>query len=49
LLCRAARRVVELHDPLETVLLDETRAIEHRALPGFTYRLHDLYAVLRRS
>ena len=42
------RRVVELHDSRETVLLDETRAIEHAALPGFTYAVRDLFAVLRR-
>jgi Uma2 family endonuclease len=42
------RRVVELHDKLDTQLLDETRAIEHAALPGFTYAVRDLFAVLRR-
>jgi hypothetical protein len=41
------RRVVELHDALATALLDETRAIEHAALPGFTYAVRDLFAVLR--
>jgi Uma2 family endonuclease len=43
-----AKRLVELHDRSETALLDETRAIEHWALPGFSYAVNDLFAVLRR-
>lgn len=42
-------RVVELHDPDKTERLDETRAIEHSELPGFSYSVRDLFAVLRRS
>jgi Uma2 family endonuclease len=42
------KRVVELHDPLATVRLDEGAAIEHAALPGFRYGVRDLFAVLRR-
>ncbi len=41
-------RAVELHDAGKTSLLDETQAIEHIALPGFTYGVRDLFAVLRR-
>jgi len=43
------RRVVELHDRDQVVLLSESAAIEHRALPGFSYPLSELFAVLRRS
>jgi Uma2 family endonuclease len=42
-------RMVELHDGAKTVLLDETRAIEHRALPEFSYPVRELFAVLHRS
>jgi len=43
------RRVVELHDPAAVALLDESQTIEHGALPGFSYPVRDLFAVLRRS
>ncbi|HEY6324923.1 MAG TPA: Uma2 family endonuclease, partial [Candidatus Cybelea sp.] len=43
------KRVVELHDASGTARLDETRNIEHAALPGFTYPVRDLFGVLRRS
>jgi Uma2 family endonuclease len=43
------RRVVEMHDRAETVRLGETAAIEHWALPEFSYPVGDLFAVLRRS
>ncbi len=43
------RRVVELHDPAGIAQLDESQTIEHRALPGFSYPVRDLFAVLRRS
>ena len=42
------RRAVELHDAAKTVGLDETGAIEHSALPGFSYPVSELFAVLRR-
>jgi Uma2 family endonuclease len=42
-------RVVELHDRAQILRLDETRAIEHSALPGFSYPVSDLFAVLRRN
>jgi Uma2 family endonuclease len=43
-----ARRVVELHDRSGVTQLDESRAIEHGALPDFYYPVRDLFAVLRR-
>lgn len=43
------RRVVELHDCDNVVQLNESEAIEHRALPGFSYLVSALFAVLRRS
>ena len=43
------QRAVELHDRAETVRLDETRAIEHWALPGFAYPVAELFGVLRRA
>jgi Uma2 family endonuclease len=43
------RRVVELHDRHAVTLLDESAAIEHFALPGFSYPVNELFAVLRRS
>jgi Uma2 family endonuclease len=43
------RRVLELHDRSETTLVDETGTIEHWALPGFSYPVRDLFAVLQRS
>lgn len=44
-----ARRVVELHDRDGVTLLDESRAIEHWAMPEFRYAVRDLFAVLRRG
>jgi hypothetical protein len=43
------QRAVELHDRDQTVRLDETASIEHWALPEFSYPVHELFAVLRRS
>jgi Uma2 family endonuclease len=43
------RRIVELHDHAGTTQLGEADAIEHAALPGFTYPARELFAVLRRS
>lgn len=43
------RRAVELHDRDNVVLLNESAAIEHRALPEFSYPISELFAVLRRS
>ena len=43
------RRVVELHDTTGTTYLDEGASIEHAALPGFSYAVRDLFAVLRRA
>jgi Uma2 family endonuclease len=43
------QRTVELHDRDEMMRLDETGAIEHRALPEFSYSLRELFAVLRRA
>ncbi|HEY6326636.1 MAG TPA: Uma2 family endonuclease [Candidatus Cybelea sp.] len=43
------RRVVELHDRAGTAQLDESQTIEHSALPGFSYPVRELFAVLRRS
>lgn len=43
------RRTVELYDGEHAVRLNESAAIEHRALPGFSYPVSDLFAVLRRS
>lgn len=42
-------RAVELHDRDAVVRLDETSAIEHWALPDFSYPVRELFAVLRRS
>ncbi|HEY1868017.1 MAG TPA: Uma2 family endonuclease [Candidatus Cybelea sp.] len=42
-------RSIELHDRDNVVRLNESAAIEHRALPGFSYPLSDLFAVLRRG
>lgn len=41
-------RAVELHDSRRTVQLGETQAIEHSALPEFSYPVSELFAVLRR-
>ena len=43
------QRTVELHDRAETVRLDETGAIEHWALPDFSYPVRELFGVLRRA
>lgn len=43
------RRIVELHDRVQTVHLDETGTLEHSALPDFAYPVRDLFAVLRRA
>ena len=42
------RRIVELHDSAQTLCLNESAAIEHRALPGFSYSVRDLFAEVRR-
>ena len=42
-------RVVELHDQDGMVRLDANGSIEHPALPGFSYPVGELFAVLRRS
>jgi len=44
-----SRRTVELHDRDGVALLNESAAIEHRALPGFFFPVSELFAVLRRS
>jgi Uma2 family endonuclease len=41
-------RIVELHDPSTFVALNENDAIEHAALPGFSYSVRALFAVLAR-
>lgn len=41
------QRAVELHDPSAVTRLDENDAIEHAALPGFSYSVRDLFEVLR--
>lgn len=43
------RRVVELHDASHVRRLEESATIEHTALPGFSYSVGDLFAVLRRA
>jgi Uma2 family endonuclease len=43
------QRAVELHDRAETVRIDEAGAIAHSALPGFSYPVRELFAVLRRA
>jgi Uma2 family endonuclease len=43
------QRIVELHDPTNTVRLHEADTIEHSALPEFSYPVRDLFAVLRRQ
>ena len=42
-------RTVELHDTSGATYLDEGASIEHAALPGFSYAVRDLFAVLRRA
>jgi Uma2 family endonuclease len=42
-------RIVELHDRSGITRLDESAAIEHTALPEFSYPVRDLFAVLRRA
>jgi len=43
------QRIVELHDGDKTTRLDEDAAIEHSALPEFSYPVRELFSVLRRS
>jgi Uma2 family endonuclease len=43
------RRIVELHDRAQTVSLDENGAIEHWALPEFSYSVRELFQVLKRT
>jgi Uma2 family endonuclease len=43
------KRTVELHDRVKTVRLEETGTIEHWVLPGFSYPVRELFAVLRRG
>ena len=43
------RRRVELHDPCTTGYVDEGGAIEHEALPGFSYSVRELFDVLKRG
>ncbi len=43
------QRAVELHDSAKIVRLDETGTIEHWALPGFSYPVRELFAVLQRG
>jgi Uma2 family endonuclease len=43
------RRVIELHDPVQTNCIDETGIIEHAALPGLSYAAHELFGVLRKA
>jgi Uma2 family endonuclease len=43
------RRAVELHDRDVTRRIGEDAAIEHSALPDFSYPVGELFAVLRRS
>jgi len=42
------RRIVELHDSARTLCLNESDAIEHQALPEFSYSVRDLFAEVRR-
>jgi len=42
------RRVVELHDSSGIAPLHENEAIEHPALPGFSYSVRALFGVLAR-
>ena len=41
------KRVVELHDASQVLLLDENRAIEHEAIPGFRYSVAKLFDELK--
>jgi Uma2 family endonuclease len=43
------QRAVELHDRDQMVRLDETAAIEHWALPEFSYPVRELFAMLHRA
>ena len=43
------RRRVELHDSRTTNYADEAGAIEHPALPGFSYSVRELFEVLKRG
>ncbi|MGA8326736.1 MAG: Uma2 family endonuclease [Candidatus Cybelea sp.] len=42
-------RAVELHDLEQTEFLCEDDAIQHGAMPGFSYPVSELFGVLRRS
>ncbi len=42
-------RAVELHDRTRAACAREADAIEHWALPGFSYPVSELFGVLRRS
>lgn len=42
------RRRVELHDPSTTSYVEESGAIEHAALPRFSYSVRELFDVLKR-
>lgn len=44
-----SRRAIELHDCDETSLLTEQDVIRHRALPGFSYPVGELFGVLHRA
>lgn len=43
------KRIVEMHDASHESRLGEGELIEHAALPGFLYSVHDLFAVLQRT
>jgi Uma2 family endonuclease len=43
------QRIVEMHDASHEARLGDDALIEHAALPGFTYPVRDLFAVLQRS
>jgi hypothetical protein len=43
------QRIVEMHDASCEARLRDDALIEHAALPGFTYPVRDLFAVLQRT
>lgn len=43
------QRIVELHDPRGNATVDETHAMTHEALPGFSCPVSQLFEVLKRS
>lgn len=43
------QRLVELHDCATTAYVDESGVIEHLSLPGFSYSVRELFAVLQRT